>query len=300
MESEGEFRTFDSGAVRDTAKMKPMIHLISPFFLQDLGEWLRFACRDRKPDPYPSRNWEQGMPFSETLGSGLRHVTAIMEGDESEDHIAAIGFMAMALAHYRHEIKAGRMDPAIDDMPHYGDQEPFNRKQFEQEAEPTTLPRAVEDACIERGRQLRKRVDAVDTIPEDKRIVHVPQEVEVSTFYVAGPMRGIKDFNFPAFDRARDRGIHLGYKIISPADMDRKAGIDETHTEITDSAGVREIISRDVYVIVNRLRVEKNDGIALLPDWRRSTGATAEAFLGRWCGLRLVDARDFKTPIEVK
>ena len=40
--------------------------------------------------------------------------------------------------------------------------------------------------------------------------------------YIAGPMRGYAEFNFPAFDEARNRGILLGFQIVSPADMDRE------------------------------------------------------------------------------
>jgi hypothetical protein len=37
--------------------------------------------------------------------------------------------------------------------------------------------------------------------------------------YLAGPMRGRKFFNFPAFDAARDILLSQGYEVISPADM---------------------------------------------------------------------------------
>lgn len=124
METSGKTRTFATGAVRDGADEKPMLQLISPYFLMALGEWLRFACVDRDP-PYPPRNWEKGMPFSETIGSMERHLQKIKMGSTEEDHISAIGFGAMALKHYEHEIAAGRMDPALDDMPHYEGRDKF-------------------------------------------------------------------------------------------------------------------------------------------------------------------------------
>lgn len=118
MEAHKENRTFSSGAVRDGGK-KPALQYISPHAMFRLGEWLRFACEDRQPEPYPPRNWEKGLPFSETIASLQRHVEKFKLGDTEEDHIAAILFGGMALAHYEEEIKAGRLPADLDDMPHY-------------------------------------------------------------------------------------------------------------------------------------------------------------------------------------
>ncbi|MFA6690339.1 MAG: DUF4406 domain-containing protein, partial [Sphaerochaetaceae bacterium] len=49
--------------------------------------------------------------------------------------------------------------------------------------------------------------------------------------YIAGKMRGITYYNFPAFDAARDRLTALGFEVLSPADMDRKAGLDPRDPE---------------------------------------------------------------------
>jgi hypothetical protein len=118
MQSNDSIRTFNTGSVRDGGK-KPALHLISPHALNCLGEWLRFACEDRKPHPYPKRNWEKGQPYSEIIASLLRHANKIILGDESEDHIAAVLFGGMALAHFREEIKAGRLPSSLDDLPRY-------------------------------------------------------------------------------------------------------------------------------------------------------------------------------------
>ncbi len=36
--------------------------------------------------------------------------------------------------------------------------------------------------------------------------------------YVAGPMTGMKDFNYPAFERARSSLEGAGYEVLSPTD----------------------------------------------------------------------------------
>ncbi|MHB1846903.1 MAG: DUF4406 domain-containing protein, partial [Deltaproteobacteria bacterium] len=40
---------------------------------------------------------------------------------------------------------------------------------------------------------------------------------------MAGPMRGLPDYNFSAFDAARDFLAGLGHDVVSPADIDRLA-----------------------------------------------------------------------------
>jgi len=113
------------------------------------------------------------------------------------------------------------------------------------------------------------------------------------TFYVSGPMRGLPDFNFPAFDDASERGRRLGYTIISPADMDRANGVDENTDPVEAESEIRVFVELDVGVLLH-LKPEHGDGIALLPGWERSTGALAELFVARWLGLRVVSAITFR------
>lgn len=116
--------------------------------------------------------------------------------------------------------------------------------------------------------------------------------------YIAGPMRGYPQFNFPAFDEAAARGRRLGFKIINPADLDRENGIDESETanierSVAESIGLlRAFVKRDVDALLS-LRAEDGDFIALLPGWNKSTGATAELYVARWLKLAVRDATDF-------
>lgn len=117
--------------------------------------------------------------------------------------------------------------------------------------------------------------------------------------YIAGPMRGYPQFNFPTFDAARRLGESLGWEVISPADMDREHGIDEKTARAVPANGgdpewVRVFIRRDVDVLVNTLKAEKGDAIALLPGWEKSTGASGELAIAKWAKLRVLDAVTFK------
>jgi hypothetical protein len=113
------------------------------------------------------------------------------------------------------------------------------------------------------------------------------------TVYISGPMTGYPDFNFPAFDVARDRALGLGWMVISPADMDREAGdvtpgMDTRHPEM-----VRTFVRRDVDALLS-LRAEYGDAIALLPGWEKSKGAVAELAVARWLGLTPLNALTFE------
>ena len=41
------------------------------------------------------------------------------------------------------------------------------------------------------------------------------------TIYVAGPMRGHDDYNYPAFDRQKQVLEEQGWNVVNPADLDR-------------------------------------------------------------------------------
>ena len=108
--------------------------------------------------------------------------------------------------------------------------------------------------------------------------------------YVAGPMRSIEAFNFPAFDKARDLGISLGWQVISPADLDRQDGVDGS--EPTPQQKMR-MIDRDITSLYTC------DAIALLPGWENSSGVAVELSLALFLGKTILDATTFE-PVAYK
>jgi len=100
--------------------------------------------------------------------------------------------------------------------------------------------------------------------------------------YLAGPMRGHEKFNFPAFDSARDKLLLKGWNVVSPADIDRAAGIGDVDDP-------KPFVYRDLFALL--LVASHKGSIAMLPGWERSTGACAEFFLARWLGLKIRDAQ---------
>jgi len=90
--------------------------------------------------------------------------------------------------------------------------------------------------------------------------------------YLAGPMRGIKDLNFSAFDAAKKKLQSQGYEVISPADLDREHG----------TSDARGYAKRDTAAILTC------NAIYLLKGWETSAGASAEFMLARWIGLDII------------
>ena len=306
MNAEGGQRTFATGAVRDSANKKPMLQLISPFFLRDLGEWLRFACTDRQPKPYPPRNWEKGMPFSETLGSIERHTQSIKAGDNSEDNYAAIGFGAMALCHYRHEIAAGRLPASLDDLPHY-----------EQRLQTGVDPAAPgEDRTVRIPLDIQVYQDHDDkghAIVEGIRyngIVRwdvgeqrpvLTDIVKAPTLYIAGPMRGYPRLNWDEFFAAEDALQEAGYNTINPARIDKEQGVNPD--DYNDGAPVeqsllQDIVRRDIDRLLG-LDPDHGDGIALLDCASDSIGARAECSVADWLRLPHRHFKKWITAMEV-
>jgi len=110
--------------------------------------------------------------------------------------------------------------------------------------------------------------------------------------YLAGPMRGIPDFNFPAFFAAEEKLKAAGYEVFNPARRDvEKYGIEvyassngkleEINPNIQFS--LREALEADSIFICRHA-----EAIALLPGWETSKGATAEKRLAEALNLEVI------------
>src|SRR5690606_12309818 len=88
------------------------------------------------------------------------------------------------------------------------------------------------------------------------------------TCYLSGKMRGLPDFGFSFFDAARDALAAQGWRVISPADLDRETGFSPESDPL--SFNLATALKRDFDAIKN-----KADALVLLPNWRDSVGARA-------------------------
>jgi hypothetical protein len=100
--------------------------------------------------------------------------------------------------------------------------------------------------------------------------------------YCAGPMRGIKDFNFPAFDEARDYLEQFGkFFVVSPADLDRRR-----HLDLADVFDVPETVFEGCMKLDLAI-VAQAHAILLLPGWENSRGTSNEIFVARAAGVQI-------------
>lgn len=121
---------------------------------------------------------------------------------------------------------------------------------------------------------------------------------QTKCLYIAGPMTGIPQFNFPLFFAVADALRADGWTIISPAETDpeevRQAALASPDGKL-DAAGKvgtetwGDCLARDVKQLADGIPQDDNsmlriDGIALLPNWETSRGARLEAFTGMLTG----------------
>ena len=110
--------------------------------------------------------------------------------------------------------------------------------------------------------------------------------------YLAGPMRGIPKFNFPAFHKAAKKLRKQGYTVFNPAEADTKRhGTDigkdnptgsEKQAMVDHGFNLRVALGDDLEWICKHA-----DAVALLPGWRKSRGAKAEKATADALGLEV-------------
>jgi len=91
--------------------------------------------------------------------------------------------------------------------------------------------------------------------------------------YIAGPMTGIPDYNYPAFMAESDRLSRLGFRVENPA----------TNPEQSDWAG---------YLRVALTQMLTCDLVVLLPAWQTSRGAQLEVHVAKAIGMPVLLAED--------
>ena len=110
-------------------------------------------------------------------------------------------------------------------------------------------------------------------------------------------MRGIPDFNFPAFAEATEELRRLGHTVFSPAERDIEkygAGVSNSATgneaEAVAAVGfsLREALAADTQWIALHA-----NAVAVLPGWENSKGAQAEVALARAIGLPVIPIEAF-------
>jgi len=93
--------------------------------------------------------------------------------------------------------------------------------------------------------------------------------------YLAGPMTGFEDFNFPAFNKMSAELRARGYVVENPAEH-----------------GVVEGADWADYMSYDLTRLGLCGQVAVLPGWENSKGARLEVHIARELGMKVVNAHD--------
>lgn len=106
--------------------------------------------------------------------------------------------------------------------------------------------------------------------------------------YLAGPMRGIKAYNHPAFYEAAHKLRNEGHEVFSPAEKDRDLWPDRPWDSYTGDMKLDGFTGGDMRVVIRHdldWIADHADAIALLPGWQKSRGARVEHALAEFLGL---------------
>lgn len=95
--------------------------------------------------------------------------------------------------------------------------------------------------------------------------------------YIAGPMSGLPDFNYPSFDRAEQDLAAAGFEPSSPAVLAHLSPTDPG--ELADGLSYEDVLASSLQMLLNA------DAVALLDGWESSHGARLEVALARRRGL---------------
>ena len=89
--------------------------------------------------------------------------------------------------------------------------------------------------------------------------------------YIAGPMTGIKDLNFPAFDREAAHFRAQGWEVVNPAEINP-----DPNAKWVDcmKADIPQLLTCDT--------------VCMLPNWERSKGASLEHHIARSLDLKVI------------
>lgn len=126
----------------------------------------------------------------------------------------------------------------------------------------STMARALFQAVI-RGDDDEHEANGVTPAPVDTTLPRA---------YIAGPMTGMPDLNFPAFNQAAATLRASGFEVVNPAE------INPDHTMEWE-----ECMRRDIAELV------RCDSIYMLPGWERSKGATLEHHIAERLGMLILD-----------
>lgn len=109
------------------------------------------------------------------------------------------------------------------------------------------------------------------------------QSEQVKQYYLAGPMSGIPQFNYPKFIRITSELRSAGLVIHSPVEMDtpkmQEAAMENLTGDLTKLQKDTDETWGDVLAKDVKLIADVVDGVIVMDGWEKSRGARLESFV---------------------
>lgn len=103
--------------------------------------------------------------------------------------------------------------------------------------------------------------------------------------YLAGPMRGYPEFNFPAFAEAAAWLREQGFDVWSPAENDLSEGFDPTKD---DALPLKHYMKTDLPAVLDQ------DMVVVLEGWEKSEGAKLETHVAHRCHIPVYELGEMR------
>lgn len=97
--------------------------------------------------------------------------------------------------------------------------------------------------------------------------------------YIMGPMSGLPEYNYPAFNAEAARLRALGIEVRNPAETPPPVGLPIDSPE-----------SYRYFIVAGLKLLSECQSAVALPGWRQSRGCTVESVAARAWGIRLFEA----------
>lgn len=123
--------------------------------------------------------------------------------------------------------------------------------------------------------------------PPNIPLIPVRHDGAQTAAYLAGPMRGLPEYNFPAFRAATADLRARGFHVWSPAERDEQQDGFDAATD--QPKHIRHYMSFDLPAVLT------SDAVVVLPGWETSKGATLEVHVARECEIPVYIYPDLTT-----
>lgn len=103
----------------------------------------------------------------------------------------------------------------------------------------------------------------------------------MTRYYIAGPMTGVPEFNYPLFYATAERLRSQGHEVENPAESD----------------GGTSHKPREFYLRKAIAMLVKCDAVVVLPNWENSRGACLEVLIAGELGMPILDVATMR-PVD--